>query len=376
MSHEPTAAHYWTHRALLRPLRPGPGGIDAIVVPASRPAAYLLPAMEVAAGLGCEFVALCSGRVRRDEAAGLAVEVPDLSWTLVDVDKQSGAGLLDFGTSDFRQVASTALGDLSRKRNLGLLLAHLAGWRGIMFLDDDIRDVSPQALRSVATKLGPGRAVGMLAIDFPDNSVVCHALRLAGRPQDVFISGSALAVDTTEIRSFFPEVYNEDWLFLHDLIRSHLAAAVGQVRQAPYRPYVDPGRAVREEFGDLLAEGLMSLVHDRGELEQAQRPAFWRRAIDQRIRLLDLITEGLVRRAHHRDRIPALRAVAAARATLETFDGDVLARYVRHWRTDVEQWQWRLQKLPVTGSLAGALDHLGLVHETNAQPLALTAAAG
>lgn len=360
MSEEFLAAHRWTHRALLSYLPSGPGGIDAIVVPASRPAAYLLPAMEVAAGLGCEFVALCSGRVRQDEAAGLAAEVPDLSWTLVAIDQKSGEGLLDFGTSDFRQAALSAVGDLSRKRNLGLLLAHLAGWRRIMFLDDDIRDVSPRALRAVAAKLGPGRAVGMLATDFPDNSVVCHASRLAGRRQDVFVSGSALAVDTTAIRSFFPEVYNEDWLFLHDAVRSRQVSAVGQVRQAPYRPYADRIRAVREEFGDLLAEGLMSLVHDRGELVVATRPAFWSQAIDQRVRLLDQISEGLVKRPHDRDRIPALRAVSAAQATLETFDGDVLARYVRRWRADVERWQWRLQKLPVAGSLKVAIQELEL----------------
>lgn len=360
-------AHRSSHRTLLRQPKSGSGSVDAIVVPASRPAAYLLPAMEVASTLGCEFVALCSGRAKLDEAAGLAVEVPDLSWTLVDIREDSASDLLRFGTGEIREASQSRVGDLSRKRNIGLLLAHLAGWRGLLFLDDDIRDLSPRTVRTAASVLRPGRAVGMVATDFPDNSVVCHALRLCGGAQDVFVSGSALAVDTTSIESFFPEVYNEDWLFLYDLVRSRRVSAAGVVRQAPYKPYEDVTRAAREEFGDILAEGLMSLLHDRVDVENALEPAYWTHVIGQRHRLLDVISTRLAR-DEHRDGAAALGAVHAAGIALDSFDAAVLSMFVRRWREDVKDWHKRILRLTPTRSVETALDVLGLRHVRDLGP--------
>ena len=48
--------------------------------------------------------------------------------------------LPDLRTSDraFVSVSGGRISDLSVKRNLGLLLARLRGWRKIVFVDDDI----------------------------------------------------------------------------------------------------------------------------------------------------------------------------------------------------------------------------------------------
>ena len=54
----------------------------------------------------------------------------------------------------------------------------------------------------------------MVVPQHPDNSVVCHARRLAGRFQDVFVSGAVLGVHCNSLPlSFFPDIYNEDWFF-------------------------------------------------------------------------------------------------------------------------------------------------------------------
>lgn len=359
MSQQPPAAHRNSHLSLLRHGKVVRGSVDAIVVPASRPAAYLLPSMEVAAGLGCHFVAFCSGRTSLDEAAGLAVEVPDLVWTLVDVRETWPAELLRFGTSEIREARESRVGDLSRKRNLGLLLAHLADWHRVLFLDDDIRDVSPRAVRAAVSDLRPGRATGMVATDFPDNSVVCHAARLSGLKQDVFVSGSALAVETTKIESFFPDVYNEDWLFLYDMVRQRRVSATGVVRQAPYKPFARRARAAGEEFGDLLAEGLMSLLHSGLDVDRALDAGYWDEAIVERHRFLDRITAGLTTR-EHTDAPAALAAVRAARSTLAGLDSAVLSTFVRLWQQDTEDWKERLLGLGRVGSPEAALDVLGL----------------
>jgi hypothetical protein len=358
VSPEPVAKHHLSHRTLLRPPpEHGGGAVDAIVMPAARPAANLLPAMEVAAELGCQFVALCSGRTRVEEAAGLAAEVPGLRRTLIRIPDGWSSPLVEFGTADIREATDTRVGDLSLKRNLGLLLAQLVGWRGVLFLDDDIRDLSPRTVLRAAGALRPGWATGMIAEDFPDNSVVCHALRLSGQPQEVFVSGSALAVDTTTVDSFFPEIYNEDWLFAFDRVRGGRVSPSGVVRQAPYRPFANPGRAAREEFGDLLAEGLMSLLHARTTMKRALNEGYWEQAIAARHGLLDGITRRLSETGGPDS---AVTAVAAARDMLRSFDGEVLAMYVRRWREDVREWTKRVQLLPRTCSVEAAVERLGL----------------
>ena len=81
------------------------------------------------------------------------------------------------------------------KRNVGLALAKMLGWRRIFFLDDDIRDIAYPDLQRTVDMLGSFSAAGMWVTDFPDNSIVCHANRMTGGSQDVFVSGAALAVD-------------------------------------------------------------------------------------------------------------------------------------------------------------------------------------
>ena len=110
------------------------------------------------------------------------------------------------------------------KRNLGRLLARLMRWDKIMFLDDDIFGVTLTDLAKIASQLDSHQVTGLISRSFPDNSVVCHANRLSGRDQDNFVTGAALGVNCAEKPlDFFPDVYNEDWLFF----ATH--AAQGQV---------------------------------------------------------------------------------------------------------------------------------------------------
>jgi hypothetical protein len=349
--------HRPSHRSLLRQERCGDGAVDAIVMPASRPVANMLPAMEVASAIGCQFVALCSGRAGVEEAAVLAEELPDLAWTAVELPAGWSTDLLEFSTSEIPEATRSRLGDLSTKRNIGLLLARLLGWRGLLFLDDDIRDVSPRTVRAAGYALRRGRATGMIPTEFPDNSVVCHAARLAGRRQDVFVTGSALAVDTREIASFFPDVYNEDWLFFYDLVRFRRISAAGRVWQAPYRPFENPQRAANQEFGDLLAEGLMSLLHERADVECALELDFWRSAIAERRSMLAGITAEL---AGVPGGAAALAAVDTARTVLGGLDAELLSMYVRRWRQDVRDWTKRIELLPRLDSVDSALSYLDL----------------
>jgi hypothetical protein len=103
--------------------------------------------------------------------------------------------------------------------------------------------------------------VGLAALDFPDNSVVYHASRLAGNLQDVFVGGCALLIDVGQPLGFFPNVYKEDWLFMFDAVAERWVAQFGTVRQSPYNPFLSSERTTAEEFGDSIAEGLMASLH-------------------------------------------------------------------------------------------------------------------
>ena len=138
--------------------------------------------------------------------------------------------------------------NLSTKRNVGLLLSRMVGWRRIFFLDDDIRDIGYPDLQSTVSMLARYRTAGMRVTEFPDNSAACHAHRATRGAQDVFLSGAALAVDMQHDIGFFPDIYNEDWLFFYDDVASgQIGSSARKITQLRYEPFADPRRAAWQE---------------------------------------------------------------------------------------------------------------------------------
>jgi hypothetical protein len=111
-------------------------------------------------------------------------------------------------------------------------------------------------IRSLSTKRCWYRAVGFHVRNYPDNPVVRHAYRLAGGNQDTFIGGSPLLVDVATTRSFFPAIYNQDWLFLFDSLNVRVVAAAGVAAQLAYDPYetapFSPARSSRPRHHSAL----------------------------------------------------------------------------------------------------------------------------
>src|SRR5690242_4568106 len=265
--------------------------LDAIVVPASRPAANLDHAVELARKLRCQLVVLCSLNARAGEVSELLARRNFTKAIVVDLPDGYVLPKLDLATSTRASLGIphsyvSPNGDLSVKRNIGLLLARMMGWQRIFFLDDDIRDLYSSDLREVAMMLGPCDAVGMRATDYPDNSVVCHGNRVTGGYQDIFVSGSVLAVHCTDTVPFFPDIYNEDWFFFYHAAAARRLGRYGRdATQLCYDPFADPQRAAGQEFGDIMAEGLYGLLHQRAGLDSATGD-FWQSFLDTRMRFL------------------------------------------------------------------------------------------
>jgi len=364
----PNVHHYSSHDRLLRAGLDGWGPPpDAIAVAAARPAHRLSAAADLASELGCLLVALCSGQARSEDLATLAAEWPDLRWIAIDLPAGYDHPLLAFATSAVDDVKAGRLGDLSVKRNVSVLLARLAGWATVMFLDDDIDGItSATARRAMATleRLGRRAVVGLTVCDYPDNSVVCHANRLAGGNQGVFISGSALFLRCQPPYSFFPEIYNEDWLFFFDSLASGSAARVGSARQLRYEPFVDPTRAVAEEFGDVLAEGLVGLLHTSASLSTAKDPLYWRQFLLRRGEFIERTISRLAAMPAAAGRSAAVHALLAAEERRAAITPQSCAAYIRTWRRDGSVWNQRVSELSCLGSVDAALQQLDLRHCT------------
>lgn len=376
----PPLRHHGSHARLLdvEPLVPVPSGsdvvgVDAVIVPAARPTESLRTAIALADELDATCLALCSNRANAMEAAALGKEasarVVAVQTESLDVLPafQSSTTLEDAGLRNDNAV------DIALKRNLALLVARLSGWKRILFLDDDVTDVTADDVTAAAGLLHDYDAVGLENIGFPDNSVVCHANREVGRPgeQDQFISTMALAL-TVGTQSFFPAVYNEDWLLFLGELPPHQwrprLAAIGKVVQKDFNPFADPNRARREEFGDIIAEGLFWLLDEERPLEEADAE-HWDGYLKGRRRLIDRLLESIDSMWDRDPEAWACRVASleAARKQHEKITSGLCAAYVDAWRADLKTWRSFVAGLgmPQEPSIAGALQKLGLTTHTH-----------
>jgi hypothetical protein len=343
-------------------------------VPASRPASFLQSAIELSASVGVLLIVLCSkqtsveqvvSRVSKTSGArSLVIRVPN-SWSHPAIPDQTS-------DSTFKKANANRESDLSAKRNLGLLLARLHGWNKIAFIDDDVTLPHTSSLARLAGQLDQHQVAGMLIRQHPDNSVVCHARRLAGLDQDVFVTGAVLGVHCSSLPlSFFPNIYNEDWFFFAKEAAARRLSCVGDAKQIEYDPFASPDRARREEFGDLLAEGLYALVGGEeasvpfGKQVHQATNSYWSRFIEARREVLLEATKLL---DAFLDKDPENARVSSALASLTAADNqldksitaDLCADFIAAWRQDLADWQRFSNRVNNVGSTREAMDYLQL----------------
>jgi hypothetical protein len=344
---------------------------DAIFVPTNREAAgQLEDCIELARETQIPLIMVCSKRAHASEAIGMAERAKVKAYAL-DLPPHPVNPLgISFDTSSDEKLVAASSGptrDLSTKRNLGLLLARMLGWRRLMFLDDDIYGVSKEDVDALAAGLSDHSVSVLIPEDFPDNSVACHANRLGGGEQGKFASAGGMGVrcDRDDL-GFFPNIYNEDWFFFSEEAASRKIINVGSSRQREYDPYEHPERAVKEEFGDLLAEGLYArLDHKEGVL--GLDIPYWDAFISSRKEFHEQVAESL---GNHPDCYrdtdlgktvrAAQVSIRAAQRQLNLISSDLCQRFVDGWQSDLNRWREYLATIPPFDSIESALLHLGL----------------
>lgn len=352
--------HHLSHTHLLAPVddRPPPAPVDAIIVPSFRPAAVLGRIFALAEELQCRVLVLCSGESHAAEAVRLSATRSIPAVIAIDVAELHDL-LPSFRTT--RMLDGTVFHqatDLSFKRNLGLLVARTAGWRRVVFLDDDIEVTDHSGLSRAAALLGRFDVVGMHNLGYPDNSVVCHALREVGGEQGTFVGGGGILVAPHRSFSFFPKVYNEDWFYLLGPHRLSTVGRFGSMVQQAYDPFASPARAENEELGDCLAEGLFWILDNGGRIGGADL-AHWQRFLKQRRALIDRVTAmAMGRPMDHRG--PMLASLGAARRRLALVTPELCVDFIQAWQRDRREWAGFVGGFPTRLSLDVALKDLGI----------------
>lgn len=364
--------HHGSHYGLLQ----APGGpssvrrgLDAIIVPTIRHLASLTEAARLARTLKCTLVTLHSGSLTRAAWAGQWLGA-DVDLIAIDVTQPPGMLRLPAWQTSrlLRQAGFDRHMDLSAKRNLALMLSHMLDWSRVLFFDDDITAPSIADVTRAASLLETNNAVGLHVGGFPDHSVVCHAYRLAGGRQQAFIGGGALAVETTRCNSFFPDIYNDDWLFMLDP-KGWLqpVTCAGEVHQASFDPFRTADRARSEELGDVLAEGAYWLL-DQGRSVRTADEKHWAAFLVRRRTFIERVLDMV--RKHDLDRSEMHRIVAALKVSLnqlERIRSELCARYLLAWDADRKLWQRHLDDLPTGQERQQAVD---LMSARGAPPLA------
>jgi len=366
-----------SHRELLADLEPlsavgDVAGQGLVMVPAAHSRHHLTTGAELAGGLRWPLLVLCSRGIQAPVVRSRLRGSPDLPLTAADLVTGDGLRAANRWSAVQHPAALQRAGiDTNRKRNLALAAARMLGKRWVLFVDDDVTGLTLGSVETALTHVSRAldhAIVGWPHTAFPDNSVVHHARRdVMGWEQDVFIGGGALLVDLDgSPPAPFPPVYNEDWLFLFDALAAGAVVAGPPVGQLRYEPYADHCRAGREEFGDVLGEGLFHLLHEDLPVSVAVDPGYWATVLVKRRKLLGRITER-ARELSAPDSETALMrqvvlAMTEARRQHTWVTEDSLADFVQRWRRDQETWADFYQRLPRRETIKEALVYLGL-HE-------------
>jgi len=158
-------------------------------------------------------------------------------------------------------VPSSLHWDLPLKRNYAIWFSIKKGFNKILLVDDDITRINSAIIETGVFLLDKYIAVGSFIENYPDTSLIGHIQLNQGIEIKCFLSGSFLLVSPRKITSFFPKIYNEDWVFMTPMILGKKICAAGKIKQKPCDPFAVPEKAIYQEFGEVIAEGLFALIN-------------------------------------------------------------------------------------------------------------------
>jgi len=218
-------------------------------------------------------------------------------------------------------------------RNYALLLARHEGLNRFILMDDDIVIPNKGLLSGTISLLHKYEYVGARTVGLADDSVVGHIARSHGVVQYDYVTGQYLGFRAKIQPYYFPNVYNEDLVFLLLSMRAGNTARYGTVRQMRRGAAgLSFERAITQEAGEVHSEGCIRAALS-GDLTALSNLKLWREVLRfRRHCLLDLIARE---REWAGKNLPLLEGVAKISAGLRAEDfADFYSRYF----SDLPRW--------------------------------------
>lgn len=336
--------------------------LDAVIVPARRSVDHLATAAAIAAKAGSTLLALCDEDARAAAAGDVADREGVWRWHAANIPPEPTTPLLAFPDPAASLPERGGRAATRQKRNLGLLVARMLGWRSVLFLDDDIRGLDASDVCFAAPGLHSAAGVGFAVEHWSDHSVVSRAHQLSSVSENFLVGGAALLVDPmSPLLGHFPSIHNADRLFLYDaLMHRKVHYAPNAVERVPYDPLTDLRRAGAEEFGEVIGAGLVAYAQHRGRSLVPLYEAYWREFLAHRRDFIAGILRRLDAQPPSPRRLMARRAVLAAQQQHEIITPATCVRFYQHWRRERRIWQERLTRLRPAAGVGEALCALGL----------------
>jgi hypothetical protein len=155
-------------------------------------------------------------------------------------------------------------------------------------IDDDIIFNGAKRIFDVARAQSRFGIVGARTVGMPDDSVVGHIIRALGLQQDEFVSGQFVGIDISEVDFYFPNVYNEDWIFfLFQTTRTSLAR-ISEVEQLVYDPFRNSARkSLFQEFGEIAVDGVFDAIVVKKDISLLRNEEFWIGVCKERTKLIE-----------------------------------------------------------------------------------------
>lgn len=189
--------------------------------------------------------------------------------------------------------------NLGYARNIALLIAKKQHFQKVLFADDDITVDSVEIIDSTFSKLDEVDFFGRHITGKRDNSIVGHIAEELGHETSRMISGGFMAFLLKNVKYYFLNVYNEDWIWLY-LHLMHFSYELSGEATQEYSDILPKDSEVIQfqEVGEILLDGIIRTCRS-GDFQEALTDRFWYVIVDERKNFLEMLRASAVSHQRH-----------------------------------------------------------------------------
>lgn len=231
--------------------------------------------------------------------------------------------------------------NLGNARNTALLLAKSFGIENALFMDDDIIVNNPNLISNSFKLLESNLFVGAKISGMPDDSIIGHISRELNEEENIerMLSGGFLAFNARKVDMHFPNIYNEDWIWMYLQINGNSFKELGEVFQAKFNPFANyKGKVIFQEFGEIVVDGF---IKAEGNFTLFNNNAFWELIINERKKYL----ETLVNVSQQQNKKSLTEIVNWLKSHLMEFNGFLFSKYFEEYFIQSEGFKQITKKL-------------------------------